>query len=184
MLLASTTVPPALVAQSALPGAPQLRALSAPPISPRRAFFYSAMVPGWGQAALDRRYTGAAFFLVEAVSLALMYRSADDLRLARAFQGDSVPIRFDVDASTGVLRRTSTGAPVVLEWQPSPYTADLVKTRKLQVEDWVAVVIFNHLISGADAFVAANLWDLPQHVSMRAFPVSGGAGVALSLRFR
>ena len=142
------------------------------------------MVPGWGQAALNRRYTGVAFFLVEAVSLALMNRSADDLRLAQAFQGDSVPLRYDVDAVTGLVRRTSAGDPIVAEWQLSPYTADLVRTRKLQVEDWAAVVIFNHLISGADAFVAANLWDLPQHVSVRAFPVRGGAGLAMSVRFR
>jgi hypothetical protein len=157
---------------------------SGPPVSPRRAFFYSALVPGFGQAALGRKYSGAGFLLVEAFALALMRRSADDLRLAKAFVGDSVPLTYAIDASTGIAQRDSKGDPVVATWQPSGYTADLVRTRKLQVEDWAAVVIFNHLISGADAFVAANLWDLPQHVGMHAFPVRRGLGLSVSLRFR
>ncbi|HVT39589.1 MAG TPA: hypothetical protein VHE78_11125 [Gemmatimonadaceae bacterium] len=158
---------------------------SGPPVSPRRAFFYSALLPGLGQAALDRRYSGAAFFLIEAFSLAVVYRSADDLRLAKAFLGDSVPSGYDIDPATGLARRDpKTGDPVVLIWKPSGYTNDLVRARRLQLEDWLAVVVFNHLIAGADAFVAANLWDLPQHVSMRAFPAPRGAGLAISVSFR
>ena len=155
-----------------------------PPVSPRRAFFYSALVPGLGQAALDRKYTGAAFFIVEAFSLALVYRSADDLRLAQAFVGDSVPLRYQIDETTGLAQRDGFGNPVVAQWKVSGYSADLVRSRRLMVEDWVAVVIFNHLIAGADAFVAAHLWDLPQHVSMRAYPVARGAGLAISIRTR
>jgi hypothetical protein len=158
--------------------------ISKPPISPGRAFLYSALIPGLGQAALNRKYTGAAFFLVEAFSLSLLHRSADELRVAKAFVGDSMPLRYDVDSTTGIARRNGNGDPIVAQWQPSGYTAALVRARKLQVEDWVAVVIFNHLISGADAFVAANLWDLPQHVSLRAFPVRGGAGLVVSAAFR
>ena len=156
----------------------------APPISAGRAFLYSALVPGLGQAALDRKYSGAVFFLIEAFSLSVARRSADDLQLAQAFLGDSVPVRYDIDPTTGVARRDAKGNPVVAEWRVSGYTTDLVRARKLQLEDWVAVVVFNHLIAGADAFVAANLWDLPRHVSLRAFPTRRGAGVAMSLSFR
>jgi hypothetical protein len=156
-----------------------------PPITPGRAFLYSLAIPGLGQAALDRRYTGAGFFLVEAFSLALVYRSAEDLRLVKSFLGDSVPLTYKVDPSTGIAERNNNGDPVVATWRVSGYTPALLKARRLQVEDWIAVVIFNHLFAGADAFVAAQLWDLPSHVALRAAPLpGGGTSVSMSLRFR
>jgi hypothetical protein len=156
-----------------------------PPITPGRAFLYSLAIPGLGQAALDRRYTGAGFFLVEAFSLALVYRSSDDLRLAKSFLGDSVPLSYNIDPTTGIAQRNSNGDPVVATWKVSGYTPALINARKLQVEDWIAVVIFNHLFAGADAFVAAQLWDLPSHVALRAAPLPrGGTSVSMSLRFR
>ena len=39
-----------------------------------------------------------------------------------------------------------------------------MRTRRLHYEDWLAVLVFNHLIAGADAYVAAQLWDLPGKV--------------------
>jgi hypothetical protein len=156
-----------------------------PPVSPRRAFLYSLALPGLGQAALDRRYTGAGFFLVEALSLALVYRSNEDLRLAKQFLGDSVPLTYAIDPTTGIAQRNSAGDPVVATWQQTRYTNDLVRARKLHVEDWIAVVIFNHLVSGADAFVAAQLWDLPSHVAFRAVPLmKGGTALSMSFSFR
>ena len=155
-----------------------------PPVSPRKAFLHSALVPGLGQSELGRRFTGVGFFLVEALSIAFVHRSAEDLRTAKAFQGDSVPLRYDIDPATGLARRDGRGDPVIAAWQPSGYTDALVRARKLQLEDWVAVLIFNHLVSGADAFVSANLWDFPQHVKLRAFPAPRGAGISLSASFR
>jgi hypothetical protein len=156
-----------------------------PPITPGRAFLYSLALPGLGQAALDRRYTGAGFFLVEAFSIALVYRSAEDLRLVKSFLSDSVPLTYKVDPTTGIAERNNNGDPVVATWRVSGYTPALLKARKLQVEDWIAVVIFNHLFAGADAFVAAQLWDLPSHVALRAAPLpGGGTSVSLSRRFR
>lgn len=156
-----------------------------PPITPGRAFLYSLALPGLGQAALERRYTGAGFFLVEAFSLALVYRSTADLRLAKSFQGDSVPLTYAIDPTTGIAQRSGNGDPVVATWQLSGYTPGLIKARKLQVEDWIAVVVFNHLFAGAEAFVAAQLWDLPSHVALRAAPLpTGGTSVSMSLRFR
>jgi hypothetical protein len=148
-----------------------------PPISARRAFLYSALVPGLGQTALDRKYAGATFFLVEAMSWALLRRSVADVRTAQAFLGDSVPRTYAIDPTTGLAQRDSHGNPLVATWTQTAYTADLVRARKLHVEDWVAVILFNHLFSGADAYVAANLWDLPQHLGVRAAPLPGGGGV-------
>jgi hypothetical protein len=167
---------------------PTSRAASAsdtPPVTPRRAFVYSLIIPGLGQAALDRRYTGATFFLIEGLSLALLHRSQDDLRIARAFQGDSVPLTWQVDPFTGVVAKNDKGDPIVATWQPTRYTGDLVRARTLHVEDWVAILIFNHLFAGADAFVAAQLWDVPAHVSLRAAPLPrGGAALTASFSFR
>jgi hypothetical protein len=156
--------------------------LSRPPVTPRKAFLQSVLVPGLGQSSLDRRYTGAAFFLVEALSIAFVHRTAEDLRTAKAFLGDSVPLTYQLDPATGIAQRDGKGDPIVATWQKSSYTADLVRARKLQLEDWVAVLIFNHLVAGADAFVAAQLWDLPQHVKFRAFPVRHGAGLGVSVQ--
>ena len=47
-----------------------------PPIAPRRAFFYSFLVPGYSQAVLGRNKAAAAFMLVEAISLAMIRESA------------------------------------------------------------------------------------------------------------
>jgi hypothetical protein len=177
---------PTIVAQDTVrrDGARLADSLLVPPVTARRAFLYSLAIPGLGQAALDRKIVGGTFFLIEAVAIAITRRSAEDLRLARAFKGDSVPLTYAVDPVTGVVPRVN-GVPVVATWKQNGYTEELVKSRKLLLEDWVAVIIFNHLISGADAFVAAQLWDLPARVALRAYPVrGGGAGLAASFRFR
>lgn len=153
-----------------------------PPISPRRAFLYSFLLPGAGQAKLDRAYAGGMFFLIEAAALTLLHRSAEDLRIARAFQGDSMPLRYQIDPVTGLATRDAGGAPVVAEWSPPRYDADFVRTRKLHAEDWIAVLFFNHLFAGADAFVAAQLWDLPTKLAIRQTPV--GPLLSATIPFR
>jgi len=40
--------------------------------------------------------------------------------------------------------------------------------------------VANHLLAGADAFVAAHLWDVPARLAVRVLP-GGGASVAASL---
>jgi hypothetical protein len=157
-----------------------LKAFIPPPITARRAFLYSALLPGLGQTALDRKYT--TFFMIEAMSWALLRRSVADVRTAKAFLGDSVPGTYAIDPTTGLAQRDAHGNPVVATWTQTTYTADLLRARKLHVEDWVAVILFNHLFSGADAYVAANLWDLPQHLGMRASPLPGG-GAAMTFNF-
>jgi hypothetical protein len=156
----------------------------APPISPRRAFFYSLAVPGLAQARLNRPLVGAGFFLVEALAIGILHRSADDLRTARAYERDSIPVRYAVDAATGQAQLDALGRPVVAQWGPSYYNKDLTRARRLQVEDWSAILVFNHLIAGAEAFVAAQLWDLPQHVKLRAVPMRKGWGIGAELKVR
>lgn len=155
--------------------------LEGPPITPRRAFLTSLILPGAGQARLDRPYAGGVFLLIEAISLTLMHRSAEDLRIARNFRGDSMPARYQVDATTGLVARNAAGAPIVAAWETPRYDDNWVRTRRLHLEDWTAVLIFNHLFAGADAFVAAQLWDLPQKVAIRQTPF--GPAIAATFRF-
>jgi hypothetical protein len=159
-------------------GADSLR----PPISPRRAFLYSFLLPGAGQARLDRSTAGGMFFLIELAALVFVHRSAEDLRIARAFSGDSVPARYQADPVTGLVARDTNGNPVPAAWTKAPYDSTWVRTRRLHYEDWMAVLVFNHLFAGADAFVAAQLWDLPEKVSFRATPY--GPAVVATIRFR
>ena len=153
------------------------------PITPKRAFLYSLMLPGLGEASLQRYKTGAGFFLVEALALSMYHRSTEDLRIANAYRSDSAASTYATDPSTGVPT-LSGGLPVVSTRVKSGFTDDLIKARKLQKEDWFFVLVFNHLISGADAFVAAQLFDLPAHVSLRAVPQRGGGGIGVSVGFR
>lgn len=153
-----------------------------PPITPRRAFLYSFILPGAGQAKLDRAYAGGMFILIEAAALTLLHRSAEDLRIARSFARDSVPLRFQVDPVTGIVARDADGAPVVAEWSASRYDSDWVRTRRLHYEDWLAVLFFNHLFAGADAFVAAQLWDLDARLG--AQQTRFGPAFGATIRFR
>ena len=153
-----------------------------PPITPRRAFLYSLLVPGAGQAKLDRGYAGGMFFLIEVSALVLVHRSAEDYRIARRFAGDSIPLRFTVNGSTGLPVLGTNGTPQVDAWSVPRYDEAYVRTRRLHYEDWLAVMIFNHLFAGADAFVAAQLWDLPAKVSVRRSPV--GTLVQATVAFR
>jgi len=175
--VAPRVVPPASVA----PLASVASALT-PPVTPRRAFLYSLFVPGAGQAALNRHVVGGVFFLTEGLSLALVHRSAEDLRLARQFRGDSLPATYQVDA-TGQPVLGSDGRPAVATWSVSRYSAARVRARRTHYEDWIAALIFNHLFSGADAFVAAQLWDLPARIGVRAAP-DGHPALVATLRFR
>lgn len=129
------------------------------PITPRRAFFYSFLVPGYSQSVLGRYKSATAFLLVEGISIAMIRESGADKREARRLGNDSTVVSY-VDG-TG-----ATGKIVA----PPLFNDGYVKTRGAHVEDWIALLVANHLFAGADAFVAANLWDVPSHVSLRMTP--------------
>jgi hypothetical protein len=115
--------------------------LAGPPIRPKTALFRSLLVPGWGQASLDRGTAGAAYFAIEAGSIAMLLFAKKELAVAKRAARDST---FAND----------TVGP------PPPELAGRVRVRSLQVEDWAALIFFNHLFSAADAFVSAHLWDV------------------------
>jgi hypothetical protein len=52
--------------------------------------------------------------------------------------------------------------------------------KKREVEDWAVLLVFNHLLAAAEAFVSAELWDFPGELESRSLP-SGDVGTGLSL---
>lgn len=154
-----------------------------PPLAPGAAFLRSALLPGLGQAALNRPVAGAVFFAAEAFSLAMWRKASYDLREARRFGGDSV---FAATFTTANGREVldSLGRPVVLTTVRNRWAqGNIGAARSTFREDWIAAVIFTHLIAGIDAFVAANLWDLPAQVALRPAPM-GGATLMVGYRWR
>jgi hypothetical protein len=129
-----------------------------PPLSPRRAFLYSLVIPGLGQSRLDRPVAGAIFVFTESIAIAMLRQSSAELREARSFRTDSlVPIGND----------PLTGDPVT---HRSAFNDELIAIRKGHVEDWIAFLVGNHLFAGADAYVAAHLWDLPAQIKVSQTP--------------
>ena len=47
-------------------------------------------------------------------------------------------------------------------------------------EDWIVMLVFNHLLAGAEAYVSAHLYDFPAALKIRALP-GGRTGVGLSV---
>lgn len=138
-----------------------------PPISPKAAFLHSLLLPGWGQSELRRSTAATVFAAAEIASLYMVGKSHSDLRRARALSTlDSITVG---DPGLG---QAVTRVPAV--------PAGLINARRLHLEDWLAALIFNHLLAGADAYVAANLWDLPARVSIRQTP----AGTAIGAHVR
>ena len=135
--------PTAPVASDTVPAARD--ALRRPPISSKRALLESLAVPGWGQASLHRSTAGGLFAALEVTSIAMLIQSKKELNAAKELARDSV---FSDSLGVNVA---------------NPY-AGRIPARKQAVEDWTFLLIFTHLISAADAFVAAQLWDVPVEV--------------------
>jgi hypothetical protein len=90
---------------------------------------------------------------------------------------------YQIDPVTGqAVLDPVTGQPIPDTYVASRFTADRVRARRTHYEDWIAAIVFNHLISGADAYVAANLWDFGTNVNVTATPRS--TTIVATLRFR
>lgn len=136
------------------------RVKSGPPISPKRAFFTSLLLPGYAQARLDRQTSSMIYAVFEIISIGMLSKSAQDLRSAKRLGGDSVIIGYQAGAGGEML--PVYGEPRI--------NTERIKARKLHYEDWIAALAFNHLISAADAYVAAYLWDFKANLEVQSSP--------------
>ena len=136
-----------------------------PPMSPGRAFFTSLLLPGYAQTVFGRDRAAMLFTIIEVGSIGMARKSAMDLAEARGLAHDSVVATYKIDPTTGLAQiDPKTGLPAPDTWIASRYTSDRIKARRTHYEDWIAALIFNHLFSGADAYVAANLWDFKTNI--------------------
>lgn len=117
-----------------------------PPISPTGAFFRSLLLPGWGQARLDRNVTAGIFLSFEALAATMVWKSQWQLEFAR---------------------------------ERGKYERSHAQER----EDWIVLLVFNHLMAGAEAYVSAHLWDFPGALRMRPLP-GGGTGIGVQFPLR
>jgi hypothetical protein len=152
-----------------------------PPLSPGRAFLYSFLVPGLGQARLERHAAGAIYATIEAVAIAMAVKSANELRISKGHVRDSIVAGYQTDADGAPILDAQGNFIPVIDTTRNRNTANRVRARRTHVEDWFAALAFNHLFSGADAFVAAQLWDLPARVGFRA--TRSGPAVGVTIRW-
>ncbi|MFI5243211.1 MAG: hypothetical protein ACHQRL_09395, partial [Gemmatimonadales bacterium] len=62
---------------------------------------------------------------------------------------------------------------------PPPNIGSRVRMRRVQVEDWAALIFFTHLFSAADAFVSAHLWDVRVQVHGEARLRTAGVSASI-----
>lgn len=166
-------VRPPIVTDTVVNGSIVSDSLQRPPLSPRRALIYSLILPGFAQSRLDRPTASILFAVGEVLSIGMARKAAMDLREARAALSDSIPTGFSADTTTGIITPTGFVQNTLVA---------RIGARRTHYEDWIAAIIFNHIISAADAYVAANLWDFNANVSVA--PTPNGAAVAASIRLR
>ena len=174
--------PPTTPPPTSAPARPPTDTTPGPPMSPRRAFLTSLLLPGYAQTVFGRDHAAMLFTLIEIGSIGMARKAAGDLAEARSLAHDSVVATYKIDPTTGVAAvDPKTGLPIADTYLASRFTPDRIKARRTHYEDWIAAIIFNHLVSGADAYVAANLWDFSANVR----PIAQGSTVTVmaSLRF-
>ena len=55
-----------------------------------------------------------------------------------------------------------------------------VKSHTQEREDWIVLLVFNHLLAGAEAYVSANLFDFPAALKVQKLE-NGRTGVGVSV---
>ena len=76
----------------------------------------------------------------------------------------------------GVAAMMTLKAQSEMHYLKETNSANLTAKRQ-EVQDWIVLWVFNHLFSGAEAFVSAHLQDFPKDLKIRTFP--GGIGISV-----
>lgn len=126
-------------------------------VEPLPAFFRSLLLPGWGQAALDRKLTAGLFVLWEGVSLGMTLKTASEVRFLAATEASRVTPGSTTESSR-------------------------LRAKKAEREDWIVLMAFNHLFSGLEAYVSAHLWDFPGDLRFQA--LRGAEGIRPAIGWR
>ncbi len=130
-------------------------------VRPLPAFFRSLLIPGWSQAKLDRKLTAGLFVMWEGVTLGMMLKANQEVTYLMR--------------SESLRLKNATTAADSLE---SPRLHD----KRTERQDWLVLLLFNHLFSGMEAYVSANLWDFPGDLHFEALPHGVGATMRIPVR--
>ena len=133
----------------------------------------SLLIPGSAQARLNHPTASMIYAVAEILSIGMARHAAQDLREALSAP-DSVVVGYTLTDSTPIIQKA-----------PTRFTPSRLRARRVHYEDWIAALIFNHLISGIDAYVSANLWDFPANISpnISMSPVQKNVAVGASIAF-
>jgi len=143
-------------------------------LSPRQALVRSLLVPGLAQYQLYRPKAAALFVATEIGAIGMAVKSKLDLDEATAARRDTT---IEVVLSNGQpVIDPETGLPKTIGVPKNKNLADRRRARRTHLEDWLAAIVFNHLFSGADAWVAANLADFNTNVNVTA----AGRGISVA----
>ena len=82
-----------------------------------------------------------------------------------AFEGLSVGMLLKIKSDERYIQETNSGK---------------LKDKHQQEQDWITLIVFDHLMSGLEAYVSAHLYDFPGDLQMQALP-NGGMGVGVTL---
>ena len=63
-------------------------------------------------------------------------------------------------------------------------STESIENKRQEREDWITLVVFNHLFAALDGFVGSHLYDFPDEVKIRASPKGFGAVVTIPVRIR
>jgi len=58
---------------------------------------------------------------------------------------------------------------------------DSLDNKRAEFQDWLVLLLFNHLFAGAEAFVSAHLWDFPADLGAKPLP-GGSLGLGVTVR--
>ena len=61
--------------------------------------------------------------------------------------------------------------------------SDLVTAKRAERQDWIVLMVMNHLFSALEAYVSANLFDFPADLGVRSLPAGRtGFGITIPVR--
>lgn len=149
-------------------------------VTPGGAFLRSLAVPGWGQAATGAYSRASFYFLTEAASGLMLWKTLRALGSARdRLEFWEVEARREAVAD-GVTDPDSLQARIAAHPRVEEMQA-LEETRVEQREDWLAFGLFMLLLGGADAFVSAHLRDFPDPITVGAARAAPGQAPRVEL---
>src|SRR5688500_11484475 len=101
-----------------------------PPMSPRRAFLTSLVLPGYAQTVFGRNKAALLFAVVEVGAIGMARKAAMALGEAKAFARDSVVDTYRIDPATGLAELdAATGQPIPATYVASRFTTDRLRAR-------------------------------------------------------